>query len=209
MPWHVARNERNLGFPGNCNVGAKHGSAPIIAFCNQDVLAVPGFSAGWDSALDAAFQAFPEMGILGPRLLFPNMSVQSVGGEFDKDCQPYHRCLGYSNPFAPEISVGKEVGWVTGAFFAIRRALFERLDGFDTTYERGYFEDVDCCLRASELGWKTRYEPSITLFHSVGSTGGNPKFMHNAQIFYARWVASRKIQPNSSRRMVEFWPPIG
>jgi len=102
--WSVERNPANLGFPSNCNAGARRGTSDIIVFCNQDVLAHPQLSDGWDSPLRHTFNTFSLCAIIGARLLFPNLSIQSAGGFFDADCQPYHRCLGYENPFAEEVS---------------------------------------------------------------------------------------------------------
>lgn len=204
--WEVERNPVNLGFPGNCNAGAARGTAPIIIFCNQDILAVKGMSDGWDAIISMAFKVHPEVGIIGPRLLFKNLAIQSAGGLFDRDCQPYHRCLGYVNPFTAEVSISREIPWVTGAFFAIRRNLFEQIGGFDMAYRGGYFEDVDMCLKVREVGYTTRYEPEATLIHDVGSTGGNSHFMHNAQFFHSRWVLSGKIKSDSTVRYVNFWP---
>ena len=97
------------------------------------------------------------------------------------------------------------VPWVTGAFYAVRRSVWEVLGGFDPVYIGGYFEDVDFCLKAAESGYQTWYQPFTTLFHQVGSTGGNPHFMHNAQIFRQRWVDTGKVKPDVSTRRVNFW----
>ena len=136
------RNEYNRGFPGNCNEGAKHAQADVLFFVNQDVYAVPQFSRGWDTALLNVFDD-PQVGVVGARLLFPNGTIQSVGGLFDGKGHPFHRCLGYSNLAYPGVALPKEVRWTTGAAFAVRRSLWEQIGGFDTAYGRGYFEDVD------------------------------------------------------------------
>ncbi len=198
------RNAANLGFAGNCNEGAKHAHGDVLLLCNQDIQAAPGWSNGWDAALLAAF-ADPQVGAVGARLLFPDGSVQSAGGIIDALKQPYHRCLGYSNPHMPEVSTPADVTWATGAALAIRADLFRQLGGFDTAYARGYWEDVDLCMRVREAGYRVFYEPRCTLFHSVGSTGGSPHFLKNALLWKSRWVDTGKVKPDVSWAHVRYW----
>lgn len=200
----VERNERNLGFAGNCNAGAARAHGDVLFFVNQDVLAMPQISAAWDRFLVNVFED-PAVGIVGPKLLFPDGSIQSAGGMFDGHCQPFHRCLGYRDAMYQEVNTPMQVGWVTGAALAIRRSLFEKLGGFDTAYGRGYFEDVDLCCKAQVAGFKVWYEPRCTLFHSVGSSGGNPDFMRNAQLFKSRWVDTGHIEPDTSAVKERWW----
>ena len=197
------RNEHNLGFGQNCNSGAARAHGDVLLFVNQDVFAVPGWSNGWDSILLSAF-ADASIGIVGPRLLFLNLSVQSAGGLFDAHGQPFHPCLGYSNPHHPDVSTPKVVSWVTGAALAVRRELFYAVGGFDPVY-KAYFEDVDLSMKVREAGFKVWYEPRATLIHQTGSTGGSPYFMQSAQTFKQRWVDTGKIQQDSYAVKERFW----
>lgn len=199
----VERNPVNLGFAGNVNAGAARTTEDIIFVVNQDVYGVPEWSSGWDTALLAAFED-SSVGIVAPRLLFPNGTIQSCGGVFDAAYQPVHRCLGYSNPHHPEVATPREVEWSTGAALAFRRECWEQLGGFDTGY-RMYWEDVDACLRARELGWKIWYQPHATLFHAPGSTGGSPHFVDGARRFREQWVDSGKIQAGTTLATMRYW----
>lgn len=201
---NVERNAVNRGFAGNCNAGATRAKGDIFFFVNQDVVAVPEWSQGWDNALRVAF-ADPQVGIVGARLLFPDGSIQSAGGLIDGGYAPIHRCLAYSNPRYCEVNEPQQVSWVTGAALAIRRELFTQVGGFDTGYVGGYFEDVDICLKVRELGYKVWYEPRCTLIHKVGSTGGNPNFGRNALRFKAIWVDSGKVKPDTAAIGARYW----
>lgn len=197
------RNEHNLGFAGNVNSGAARATGDVLFIVNQDVFGVPGWSEAWDTAILNAF-ADPQVGIVGPRLLFGNGSIQSAGGLIDAGLAPFHRCLGYSNPHTPEVSQPRELSWATGAALAVRRKVWEQLGGFDTGY-RMYFEDVNFCLQARELGWKIAYAPACTLIHSVGSTGGSPHFPASARRFKEQWVDSGKLKADVAAVYVKFW----
>lgn len=196
------RNPVNLGFPGNCNAGALRARGEVLLFLNQDALPV---SLGWDTLLLDFFDSTPDAGIAGPTLLFPNGQVQSVGGAFDGHCQPYHRALGFTNPDWSEINTPAQVSWVTGAALAIRRDLWVQLGGFDTVYGRGYFEDVDLCVRAATAGWHIHHRPNIRMIHAVGSTGGNPQMMDNALEFKRRWVDTKSIEPDTNDVREGWW----
>lgn len=200
----VQRNDNNVGFGVNANTGAARASGDVVLFCNQDVFGWAGWSNGWDTALLNAFSD-PGVGIVGARLLFPDLRIQSAGGLFDGHKQPFHRCLGYSNPHHPDVSQPREVSWVTGAALAVRRELFYKLGGFDAAYVSGYFEDVDLCLKVRQAGYKIWYEPRCTLFHKVGTSGGNPNFLRNAMTFKQRWVDTGKVKQDSYVVSERFW----
>jgi GT2 family glycosyltransferase len=57
------------------------------------------------------------------------------------------------------------VDYCSAACFATTRAIFDRISGFDPTYEPGYYEDTDLCLRITSLGLSIYYCP-----HSVVHT---------------------------------------
>lgn len=198
----LLRNEQNLGFAGNVNNAALHAEGEYLLIVNQDTRATPLASdsetvkrllkPGWIDALLAVFEAYPDAGIVGPRLVFRDGALQSAGGLFDGGKGPFHRFLGWSNPEDRRISVTERVAWITGAAIMIRRADFLALGGLDgDTYKMGYFEDVDLCMKMRfQMGKQVYYCPDATLIHEVGSTGGNPYFMENSRKFHLRWDAA-------------------
>ena len=206
----AARNPVNLGFGGNCNAGAARASGDILFFVNQDVMAIgqdaygKPLSQSWDIPLLQAFDN-PEVGIVGAKLLFPDGRVQNAGGLYDGRCQPFHRGLGWSNHTYFEVNTPEYVSWTTGAALAIRRDLFNHLNGFDTIYERSYWEDVDLCERAKQTGAKVWYEPRCALVHHVGTSGGSPTFAKNAEIFRKRWVDNKCIKTDIHAIKERFW----
>lgn len=197
------RNANNLGFGGNCNAGAARATGDVLFFVNQDVYGVREWSDYWANMLMGAFDE-AQVGIVGSRLLFPNASIQNAGGLIDALGQPFHRNLGWSNPHHPDVMTPCAVTWTTGAALAIRHTLWDRLGGFDPAFPM-YWEDVDICLRAREMGVVTWYQPACTLFHRVGSTGGSPSFMASAKAFHERWVASGKLKPDVYAVKEHFW----
>lgn len=138
----VERNEVNGGFAVNCNRGAARAAGDVIIFANQDIVGDGILSRGWDTVISTAFED-ATVGIVAPRLVFPDGKIQSAGGVFDAHLQPVHRCLGYTDLTNWEVNTPEPVSWVTGAMLAIRREVFQQVGGFDEYYAGGYFEDVD------------------------------------------------------------------
>ncbi len=196
------RNAENLGFAGNCNAGAARATGDVLMFLNQDAWPI---APGWDKRLLDFFALEPRAGIAGPTLLFPDGRIQSVGGQFDSAGQPFHEALGYANPDWEPISRPREVKWITGAALAVRRETWEQLGGFDTAYVRGYFEDVDLCMRARQAGWTVWHRPNVRMYHAAGGTGGSAYFAQNARLFKARWVDTKMIKPDVPYLAVRYW----
>ena len=73
-----------------------------------------------------------------------------------------YRCLDL------DLSQPAEVEQPPGAFLMFRREVWQRLGGFDTQFYPLWFEDVDFCKRARDLGLKIQYVPEVTGLHQGG-----------------------------------------
>jgi len=63
----------------------------------------------------------------------------------------------------------RAVDQVMGAFFFVRRAVFDALGGFDERFFV-YFEDLDFATRARARGWSSLYLASTQAFHKGQGT---------------------------------------
>jgi hypothetical protein len=57
-----------------------------------------------------------------------------------------------------------EADWMLGGFLMLRRAMLDRLGGFDEGFFL-YGEDIDLCYRAWRSGWSCWYVPAATVEH--------------------------------------------
>ncbi|MBV9769101.1 MAG: glycosyltransferase family 2 protein [Bryobacterales bacterium] len=73
-----------------------------------------------------------------------------------------YRCLDV------DLSESFEAEQPAGAFLMFRRKVWQRLGGFDTQFYPLWFEDVDFCKRARDLGLKIQYVPQVTALHQGG-----------------------------------------
>jgi len=81
------------------------------------------------------------------------------------------------------------VDQVMGAFFLVRRNLFEALGGFDERFFV-YYEDLDFAVRARAKGWSSVYLASASAFHrgqgtTAGATARRTLYFCRSRILYA------------------------
>ena len=69
-----------------------------------------------------------------------------------------------------QFSTQEDISAVCGVSLAIRRSLFEKLDGFSEDFV-SYYEDVDLSLRARLLGYRCIYAPLAILGHVHAGSG--------------------------------------
>ena len=62
-----------------------------------------------------------------------------------------------------------EVDWVSGACMMVRRDAFAAVGGMDEQFFL-YWEDADLCRRLKQAGWKTYYQPGVTVTHLTGQS---------------------------------------
>jgi GT2 family glycosyltransferase len=160
--------ERNLDFAGGCNAGAARARGDVLVFLNNDTEVVPG-------ALEALVEQVGEPGVAlaGPRLLFPDGTIQHAGVGFLRNAlgvMPQH-VFHHQDGMLPAVRGVYELDCVTGACLVIRREVFEQLGGFDEGYRNG-LEDVDLCLRARMAGHRVVYRGDIAFVHAEGASRG-------------------------------------
>jgi GT2 family glycosyltransferase len=203
FPWvRVIRNERNLGFAGANNQGARIASGEALVLLNNDTQGLPG----WLAAMLRCLRE-PGTGAVGARLLFADNTIQHAGVAvagvlFGRtEFAPYH--YAHKHPGnEPDVAFRREYQIVTGACLATPRDLYLRLGGLDETYWNGY-EDVDYCLKVRAQGLKVIYEPAATLYHFESQSGVQRfrKLFWNLRALAERW--SGKVAFDSAARFVE------
>ncbi len=160
-------NPKNLGFIGACNRGAGEANAEFLVFLNNDT-AVTDY---WLDRLLETFSRFPNTGIAGARLLFPDGSLQEVGGIIFRDGSGWNYGRG-QDPADPRFQYARKADYVSGACLAVPKALFQQLGGFDDHYAPAYYEDTDLAFKCRDAGFEVRVQPQSTVIHFEGATSG-------------------------------------
>jgi GT2 family glycosyltransferase len=181
----IIRNQDNLGFAKACNQGARAARGKYLVFLNNDTIPLKG----WLKHLVSEVEGYPEVGVVGSKLLYQDGTIQHAGVVLNRtEGSPYHIYRGFPGD-SPAVNQRREFQVVTGACLLIRRGLFMELDGFDEGF-RNSFEDVDLCLKARERGYRVVYQPRSVLYHLESQTPGRK--LHdesNARRLLERWGA--------------------
>lgn len=183
----VIELDENVGFGKACNLGAKLASGDFLLFLNPDA------AASSSALVDVAeFMDKPEsadVGICGVQLLDASEQVSRSCSRFPSVARILAHAIGldrldprFGSSMAdwPHDST-RTVDQLIGAFFVVRRSLFECLGGFDERFFV-YFEEVDFSLRARREGWRSVYLADVQAFH-LG--GGSSQQVKSRRLFYS------------------------
>ncbi len=171
--------DENVGFGAGNNRGAAIARGRWLLLLNSDAFV----RAGAIDELVRFAEARPEIGVAGPRLLWPDGRLQRSCRRFPtvfriateylflRKLAPRSRILNgfYYGEFAHDEAA--RVDWLTGACLLVRRDLYERLGGFDEDFFL-YSEEVDLLYRARQLGAETWYDPAAEVEHVWGGSAG-------------------------------------
>ena len=153
------------------NHAARGVDADVLIFLNNDTVAL---TQDWSDEL--CRQALrPEIGAVGPRLLYEDGTIQHAGIVFNNG-QIVHEGAG-----APATDGGylgrrlqvHQCAAVTGACMATRAELFKSLGGFDEDRLAVEANDIDYCLRVRNAGFAVLYDPFCTLYHFESQSRGH------------------------------------
>lgn len=201
----VIENGDNLGFARGCNIGSKHGKSKYILFFNPDARMI-------DSSLNNIIEFMntdeaKNIGICGARLVGDDGETQRSCANFTNASTYIGGAFGLNDIF-PKIftplfstfdyNVSRVVDQPIGAYFLIRREIFERIDGFDERFFV-YFEEVDLALRVKQAGWDSFYFAEAVAYHKGG---GASERVRAGRLFYT--LRSRLLYAQKNFSNVSF-----
>ncbi len=189
LPLTLIRNTENRGFAAACNCGAKASQADYLLFLNPDVCLLSDSLIVAMDFMEKAENA--NVGICGIQLLDEQGQINCTCSRFPTAFTYFSQMLGFDRLF-PKLFPGhllkrsdhgqsRDVNHVMGAFFLIRRALFESLHGFDERFFV-YLEDLDLSYRLSQAGWQSYYLTTARAYHKGGGCSEQAKA---ARLFYS------------------------
>lgn len=166
----VIRDPRPFNYSQLNNGAAAKGDSDLICFLNNDVV---GLDDSWLSSMVAQVLR-PGVAIVGPKLLFPNGTLQHVGLALGGKGTASHSYIGVpeSLPTLRNLTnTYHEVSAVTGACLLIWRKDFIEVGGFDEKFEVG-LNDVDLCMRVRQTGKRILFDPRARLTHLESASRG-------------------------------------
>lgn len=183
--FRVIENKQNVGFAKANNQGIKKSEGRYILLLNSDTKLTSDVLSEMVSWMDKHDKA----GVSSCALLNTDGSLQGTGGYFptlirvfswmtiqdipfvDYLIKPFHPMK--SKSFSKGVKFYKEkkqLDWVTGAFFLVKKEVVEKVGVFDEDYFM-YVEEVDYCYRIKKAGWQIWYLPQWNILHYGGASG--------------------------------------
>ena len=209
FPWvRLEAMSRNLGFTHGQNHALERIKAPNALLLNSDTIVHPG---ALRTMLDYLY-AHSDVGIIGPKLLNPDGSLQFSVRRFPNPLAAMFRNtpigkLFPNNKFTRDYLMQdlsheepmENVDWVSGAALLTGEKLIAKIGFLDPEYVM-YLEDVDYAWRAHEAGFKVAYVPSSVITHAIGrSSDKAPNRMigrfHKSMLMFYRKNMLRKMNP--------------
>lgn len=186
----AARAPVNKGFIHSCNDGAALARGAYYVMLNNDTRVLEG----WLDEMIGAFDLFPNAGLVGSKLLYPDGTLQEAGGIVWRDGSAWNYGRN-DDPNRPEYCYARRVDYISGASIALPADLWRALGGFDgDTYERAYYEDNDMAFRVREVGKEVWLQPLSRVIHYEGKTSGTNEAAgekayqaKNRERFLKRW----------------------
>lgn len=162
------RNPENLGFLRSCNRAAQEARGEYILLLNNDAQV----TSGWLTALLQTFETFPDVGAVGPKVLFPDGRLQEAGAIILPNCTT--QMIGYEEDATlPKFNYIRKVDYCSGVCLLVRSTEYRDLGGLSEEFAPAYCEDVDLCLRLKAKGLHTYYNPHATIVHHFSVTSNN------------------------------------
>lgn len=171
----LIRNDRNAGFAGGVNLGLQAARHPLILLLNPDTRVLGDALARLVDYADA----HPRAGILGPRVLnedgslqasrfrFPSLLNQLLSATYLYQLFPRSGFFNRERMGGRESDAPEAVEAVSGCCFLMRRALLDAVGVLDETFFM-YAEEVDLCYRAWQAGFEVHYAPVGEIVHLGG-----------------------------------------
>jgi GT2 family glycosyltransferase len=188
----LIENAYNRGLSAAWNQGILNTSAPHLLLLNPDAEIWSGDLA----AIVRTFQESPDVAVVGPVVRNADGTMYESGRKFPTLPEAIgHAFLG---PFLPRNrftrsykitdwarTTEREVDWVSGSCWAVRRAALDEVGMMDESFFL-YGEELDLCTRLRAAGWKVLFTPALEVVHEGGVSTGRSRathLMHSASVY--------------------------
>jgi GT2 family glycosyltransferase len=150
---------RNLGFAAGMNYGAGLIETTWVILMGSDTVLTEGsFNIFYQSLENLSLS----VGIVGP---ITNEAGNSQRLHLSGN-SPNLVLLSYENAMLSRCGLVTTIERADFFCVAIRKIIWEELNGLDLSYGKGYYEDYDFCVRAKSLGTKIVMLEDVLVYHA-------------------------------------------
>jgi N-acetylglucosaminyl-diphospho-decaprenol L-rhamnosyltransferase len=162
----------NRGYAAGNNAGLRVAQGDYVLILNPDIAILPGTL----ERLVAFMDGKPKAGLVGPRLVNPDGSLQYSCYHFPSFLLPlfrrtplgklslFRRWLEHYQMLAWDHRQSKQVDWLLGACLLARRTVLSGVGLLDERYFL-YVEDTDWCRRFWAAGFEVWYAAEVEIVH--------------------------------------------
>lgn len=192
--------KKNLGYGKANNLGVKRAKGEFLIISNPDVFVKKDTMRRMVEYLDEHH----EIGLMGPRLRY-------YSGEVQESCR---RDMNFFDLIIKRTALKKipafkkrlqkylmedydhqaihKVDLITGAYFIIKKDVYEEMEGFDPRYFL-FMEDYDLCRKLREKGYKIIYFPVVEAEHyHKRLSSGNILWLLRRKVFWFHLMSAIK-----------------
>jgi GT2 family glycosyltransferase len=187
----------NVGYiPANNAVMDRYPEWDVVLLNNDTRVVDPMWL---DTLVSTAYSA-DDIGLVGAKLVYPDGRLQEAGSQLFRNGSA--RAYGkFEDPAHAAFNIRREVDFCSAACLYVKRSVLHACGGFDSCYIPCYYEDVDLALKARAAGYRTIYEPGVTVVHKEYGTSGTAfatdQMIRNRDILLGRWQESLNRHPLS------------
>lgn len=209
----------HIGFAAGNNLALAQASGRYILLLNPDTELPPTAL----SQLHAVMEAHPRWGIVGPKLIRADGSLDlACRRSFPTPWNALMKASGLARRFpTSRVTAGYNLTYldpdacypidaVVGAFMFIRREALAKSGPLDDTFFM-YGEDLDLCYRVKQAGWQVWYWPAVAVRHMKGeSSRQRPgrmtfEFFRSMHVFYAKHQAPHNPRILNALVIMAIW----
>jgi hypothetical protein len=170
----VTRSEKNLGYSKGNNIGIKKAiktyNPEYFLLLNDDMEIN---DKNYLKKMIKVSEDNPKIGIVGGQQLYPDGTLQDVGGHKRK--WELTKILKFKK------GAILDVDQFMGSLMLIKRELVNKIGGLDEIFSPFLLEDSDYCLRAKKAGYLVKIVTDATIFHKKSKTVNS--FSNNKHMF--------------------------
>jgi len=163
--------EKEFNYQKIINFGTLNTDTDYIMQLNNDIeLLTPNWLE-----LMLGYAQRSDVGAVGAKLLYPDMSIQHAGGMYAQGGRMIDHVFRYmprnAGSYKNQDVVIQNMSWVTGACLLCKKDIFEQVGRMDEDFEV-VFGDVDLCVKLRNIGKRIVYHPHVELIHHEAKTRG-------------------------------------
>ena len=206
--FHVVECKFEFNYSKINNIAVKHAKGEYIVLLNNDTEVI---TPEWLDIM-VGYASQKHVGIVGPKLLYPDGTVQHAGVILGLGGVASHAYIGANRNdtgLYGRLRVPYNYSACTAACFMIKKDIYTKLKGLNEELKVAY-NDIDFCIRVLKEGYYNVFVPQVELLHYESKSRGfdtttekYKRFLIESNYMYEKWENTinndRFYNPNFSK----------